>query len=89
MTFIDLGTAFFEFGSAVITTLTIFKIIKDKHVSGVFWKSWFFYVAWTSWEILFVYPALNLELAYYLCWVRLFGQMTWLVLAMYYMKKNK
>ena len=46
---IDIINSLFELSTSIIALINIYRIIKDKKVRGVEWRSWIFYTIWSFW----------------------------------------
>ena len=84
----DLINALFEFGGAVLTWFNVSKLIKDKNVVGVYWPIWVFFSAWGLWN-LYYYTDVGHILSFFGGIVLVSGNIVWVILAWYYMKKDK
>jgi len=84
----DLINGTFEIGGAVALLLNVYRLYKDKKLSGVHLAPTMFFVVWGYWN-LFYYPHLHQ-------WISFFGGMgivivntIWVVMAIYYKTKTK
>ena len=74
----------FEVFCAAVAWFNVFKIFKDKQVSGIFWQSWIIFVAWRYWDFFYMYPALQMHIAQMLTLGSAIGQTVWTVAAIYF-----
>lgn len=80
----DYVAAFFELGGALVTWASVYSIWIDKSVKGTYWPSYFFYIAWSIWDLAYIYTTLNLPIGMACVYVRLSGQLAWVLMAVWF-----
>ncbi len=81
----DLINASFEMGASVIIWINVYRILKDKKVMGLAWKSWIFYSMWGFWDF-YYYTHLNQPISFWAAVILSVGNVTWVSLAFKYRK---
>lgn len=79
----DIGNAFFEGAGAVILWLNVYRLLKDRRISGVSVLPVVFYTAWGFWN-LYYYPSLGQWLSAVAGVGVAIANATWVGLALYY-----
>jgi hypothetical protein len=83
----DLINGIFEGGGAILLTLSIRKLLKDKKVAGISYAPVTFWTVWGYWN-LFYYPSLH-QWASFIGGIGVVVMNTiWLALAFYYRNKE-
>lgn len=84
----DLINGLFECIGGFLLLLNVFKIIKDKKLTGVSWIPILFFTCWGAWN-LYYYPSLNQTLSF-IGGVLVFAtNLTWIALVFYYKYKKQ
>lgn len=84
----DLTNAFFEMFGAVLSSTSIFALLKEKEVRGVsIWPSVFF-ITW-GFQNLFFYKIVNQPISQIAAVFMLLSNIVWFGLALYYKRQNK
>lgn len=84
----DLINASFEIGASAIIWYNVHRILKDKEVKGLEWKTWIFYAVWGMYDFIYYYPHLEQTLSFYAAIFLSVGNWTWIGLAFKYRKKK-
>lgn len=84
---LDLINGFFEAGLALLLTLNIKHLVRDKKVSGVSMYPAVFVTLWGFWNLLY-YPSLHQWFSFVGGLGVVLGNCTWLGLALYYRRKK-
>lgn len=88
MMYNDLINGLFEFGGAGINLLNVRAILRDKKLQGVHWAPYGFFTSWGLWN-LWYYPSLDQWFSFVGGAAIVLVNGTWLVLALYYIQKEK
>ncbi len=83
----DLINGLFELGGAVVSWINVYKLYKDKVISGVYWPMWIFFSSWGLWNLIY-YPSVGHYISFYAGIVLVSGNITWSVMA-YKLSKKK
>ncbi len=85
MTTPDVINGLFEGLGSVIVWVNVRQLLFDKVVRGIRWEFSAFFTGWSAWNI-YYYPHLGQWASFVGGLCLLFGNLTWLCLAVYYMK---
>lgn len=84
----DIVNGVFETGGAILNWINVYRLYKDKSVKGVYWPAWAFFAVWGLWNLNY-YPALNQWFSFAGGVIMVTANITWTIMAAYYIKKNK
>jgi uncharacterized membrane protein YfcA len=84
----DLINGSFECIGGILCWLNFLTLLKDKQVKGVSLLVCFFFSIWGFWNLYF-YPCLHQMFSFFGAGFLALGNSSWLILAIYYKRKNK
>jgi len=84
----DLINGLFELGGAVMIWLNVKRLYQDKTVKGVDWRVTGFWTAWGLWNLYF-YPSLGQWLSFAGGVALVGANAVWLVMAAYYIRRER
>jgi len=88
MDYLDFINAGFELGGSIVAWSSVFKILRDKDVKGIYWQGVLFFSAWGYWNI-FYYPSLGQWLSGVAGMILAMGNSAWVILAIHYISKKR
>lgn len=78
----------FELSGGLANYLNVRQLYKDKKVRGIHWSTYAFFTTWGIWN-LWYYPSLNQWMSFAGGCSIVLMNMTWLSLALYYIKQER
>lgn len=83
----DAVNATFELGGALLTTLSIRALWRDKILRGVHWGPTFFFTVWGFWNLIF-YSAIAQPLSFLAGIALVLVNLTWLVSLLHFSRRR-
>lgn len=84
----DLINGLFELVGGALVWISVLALYRDKQVKGVYVPAWAFFAAWGMWN-LYYYPALEQWWSFAGGMLIAAGNLTWVLMAVYYGRKDK
>jgi hypothetical protein len=84
----DLINGFFELGGGILCWFNVKKLLKDKRIEGVYWPIQGFFTAWGLYNTFF-YSNLSQWCSFYGGIFMVIANLTWVVLAWHFSRKNE
>jgi len=81
--YIDLTNAGFELVAGLVSSINVFKLMKDKKISGVHWAPTTFFTLWGFWNMI-LYSHLSLWFSFFGGLSMVIVNVTWLALVWRY-----
>ena len=84
----DIVNGLFELVGSILVWTNVYKLHKDKKISGIFWPVTAFFATWGFWN-LYYYPSLGQMWSFYGGLILVVGNTIWVIMAVYYKRNNQ
>jgi len=84
----DIINGSFEIVGGCFTWVNAWHLYQAKRTQGVYWPTWLFFTVWGAWNLIY-YPMLGQWFSFIAGIWLVSGNAAWVVLAIYYNRKNK
>jgi hypothetical protein len=85
---VDLINGILELGGAYVQWCNVYRLLRDKHIAGVYWPATAFFAGWGLWNIYF-YSTMSTPISAVCAAALTLANITWVALAIRYSRSPR